>query len=74
MYAVVELQKTNDSTLLHLINSYQTINEAYNKYHTILAAAAISTVPLHSAVILSETGDVLSTEHFVHEEQTESEA
>lgn len=74
MYAVVELQKMNDTTLSHLTDSYQTINEAYSKYHTVLAAAAISTVPLHSAVILSETGDVLATEHFTHEETTESEA
>ena len=74
MYAVIELQKTNDATLLHLVDSYQTINDAYSKYHTILAAAAISAVPLHSAVVLSEKGDVLATEHFVHEEQIESEA
>ena len=66
MYAVIELQKGNDSTLLHLVDTYPTINQAYSKFHTILAAAAISTVPIHSAIVLSETGDVLATEFFEH--------
>lgn len=74
MYVVIEIQTNADNTVGILTSSHNTFPEAQNKYYTVLAYAAISTVPLHSAVILSETGDVLSTEHFVHEEQTESEA
>lgn len=66
MYAVIELQKSSDTQLATLATVYQTLNEAYNKWHTILAYAAVSTLPVHGAVILSGTGDIIATEHFEH--------
>ena len=69
MYAVIELQKSSDTQLATLVTTHATLNEAYSKYHSILAAAAISSVPVHGAVILSDMGDLLATQHFEHESE-----
>lgn len=67
MYAVIELQKTSEDQISTLVNAYHTLNEAYNKWHTVLAYAAVSTLPIHSAVILADTGEVIASEYFAHE-------
>ena len=64
MYIVMEIQKGN--TVSTIVDSYETLNEAENKYHTILAYAAISSVPKHSAVLLTEEGDYIKHECFEH--------
>ena len=64
MYIVMEIQKGN--TVSTIVDSYETLNEAENKYHTILAYAAISSVPKHSAVLLTEEGDYVKHECFEH--------
>ena len=66
MYIVMEIQKS--STASTIVNTYNTLNEAENKYHTILAYAAISNVPKHSAVLLTEEGDYIKHECFEHAE------
>ena len=64
MYIVMEIQKGNTASTI--VDSYETLNEAENKYHTILAYAAISNVPKHSAVLLTEEGDYIKHECFEH--------
>ena len=64
MYIVMEIQKSN--TAATIVNTYETLNEAENKYHTVLAYAAISSVPKHSAVLLTEEGDYIKHECFEH--------
>jgi len=64
MYIVMEIQKSNSASTI--VNVYDTLNEAENKYHTILAYAAISNVPKHSAVLLTEEGDYIKHECFEH--------
>ena len=66
MYIVMEIQK--NSTASTIVNTYDTLNEAENKYHTILAYAAISNIPKHSAVLLTEEGDYIKHECFEHAE------
>lgn len=56
MYLVLEIQKMDDATESHLLTSYGDLLTAEQKYHTVLASAAVSNVPVHSAVILSDTG------------------
>ena len=65
MFIVMEIQK--GKTTSTLVNTYETRNEAENKYHTVLAYAAISSVPKHSAVMLTEEGDYIKHECFEHE-------
>ena len=64
MYIVMEIQKSN--TAATIVNTYETRNEAENKYHTILAAAAISNIPQHAAVLLDDNGEYIKSECFMH--------
>ena len=65
MYIVLEVQ-SNGETASTLAMAYTSMNEAQNKYHTILASAAVSNVPKHSAFILTEEG-VIENSMFEHE-------
>ncbi len=55
-YIVLEIQ-TGD-TISVLSNAFDELDNAENKYHTILAYAAISEVPIHSALLMTEDGIV----------------
>jgi hypothetical protein len=56
-YLVIEIQKNSDGTVaVPPIASYDSFFDALSRYHTILAAAAISDVPVHTALILNEVG------------------
>ena len=65
MYIVIELQ-TNGTQIGTLINKYSDIAQAYQQYYTILAAAAVSNVGIHTAMIITPTGDVIASQHFSH--------
>ena len=64
-YIVIELQKTGD-TLADIEFAYTDYNKALEKYYKVLAAAVVSTVDVHSASLLDETGAVLLNESFNH--------
>ena len=64
MFIVLEIQNTSV-----LVNDYNTRNEGENKYHTILAYAAVSSLEKHSAVMLTNEGEYIKSECFVHEVQ-----
>lgn len=66
MYVVIELQKMSDEQLLYLVETFVDINAAQSKFHTILAAAAISSVPQHSAALLTDQGRTIRFEHYEH--------
>lgn len=66
MYIVIELQTTNGVTAVVPPTAYADLSTAYQKYYTILAAAAVSSVSVHSAVILNERGELVRTESFEH--------
>ena len=68
MYIVIELQ-TNNGTTGNFVFSYDNLADAYAKYHTILAAAAKSSVEVHAALILTETGGIVRAERFDRREQ-----
>lgn len=66
-FVVIELQTTVDGQVLNLVYAYDNQNEAESKYHTILAAAAISNLPCHSACILSAEGFPIMHACYKHE-------
>jgi len=68
MFVVIELQEYNDS-LQNIVTAHTTLQEAESKYHTVLAAAAVSTVPVHSAVLLSGNGSVIKNESYRHDSE-----
>ena len=57
MYIVIELQKNTEGQVANIVTSHDTLAEAESKYFSVLASAAISTVPVHSAIIVSEDGE-----------------
>lgn len=67
MYIILEVQTNETSALLPPI-AYRDRNEAENAYHSRLASAAISSVKLHTVVMMDEYGVVLKNEFYNHEE------
>lgn len=56
-YIVIELQKNAEGQdLVSLVTNHNTRAEAESKYYSILAYAAVSNIPVHSAIIVSEDG------------------
>ena len=65
-YLVIEIQRNADGTIGNFVWTFDTINEAESKYHSVLAYAAVSTVYTHSAVILNETGFCVKSQSYTH--------
>lgn len=55
MFIVIEMQ-TNGQTTSTLTYAFNDRNLAYQKFHTILAAASVSNVEIHTAFIVNEFG------------------
>ena len=69
MYIVIEIQKNGDTVSVPPINSYDNLFDALARYHTILAAAATSDVPVHTCVILNDVGQEIRMDSYSHEAQ-----
>ena len=64
-YIVIEIQKSADGTVaIPPINTYDSFFEALSRYHTILAAAAVSSVPVHTCVVLNEVGQEIRMDSY----------
>lgn len=66
MYIVIELQKNEEGVVSNLVTSHNTLAEAESKYFSVLASAAVSTIPVHSAALLSEEGFLLRNQCYKH--------
>ena len=66
MFAVLEIQK-NGASATPITTLFTNKDQAYSQYHQVLAAAAISQVPEHSAILISEEGSYMFHEKFIHE-------
>ena len=66
MYIVIELQKNTDGVVANIVTSHNTLSEAESKYHSILANAAMSALPVHSAIIVSEEGFPVKHQCYKH--------
>ena len=67
MYYIIEIQKYQDGTFGHLVHYADTRNRAESKYHEVLAAAAISELPQHSAALISDQGFPILNQCYTHE-------
>ena len=70
LFIVIEVQ-SDGTTASTIVNSYTDRNQAESKFHQILTAAALSNVPIHSAVLMTDRGKTLKTETYTHEEVEE---
>lgn len=66
MYFVIEIQILENGNPNVLNFTYEDKNKAYEKYHYILAEAAVSSCLTHTAVILTKDGLTLARETFTH--------
>ena len=66
MYIVIELQTNEAGQMAYLANVYSDRPHANQKYHTILAAAAVSGLPMHTAIILDASGQIMNRECYIN--------
>ena len=66
-YIVIELQ-TNGDYVANIVTSYDTREQADSAYYSILSAAAVSSVELHSASLLTNEGNCIMSVHYRHGE------
>lgn len=66
MFIVIELQKLNDTQVANNVWAYgdEQGNVAESKYHDVLRAAAVSSIPIHSALIVDEKGRTIKGPEF----------
>lgn len=66
-YIVIELQKlTEDADVSTIVYPKNTKEEAESTYYSILASAAISTIPVHGAIIIDEMGNPIKNNSYKH--------
>lgn len=65
MFIVLELQATEE-TVTHIFTVYADQAQAESNYHLVLSAAAVSTVPMHSALLMTADGQVMRSETYEH--------
>lgn len=73
MYIVMEVQVFQDGTMSSPCYAYEDINKAEQKYHEILSYAAVSSLPRHTAFMLTDDGHVMRSESYEHPVEPESE-
>ena len=56
MFIVTEIQTYTDGTVGTIVNSYESQQQAESRYHTVLAAAAVSNLPKHAVILFTEEG------------------
>lgn len=72
-YIVMEIQTFPEGNITTPSWAYDMRESAESKYHTVLAAAALSTLPVHAAVLMTSEGYVLETKHYEHEVEVSGE-
>ena len=70
-FLVIEIQTSGDGTVGNFVWSFDTENDARSKYHSVLAVAAVSTLPRHTAVIIRSDGALVEDYCFEHEQEAE---
>lgn len=65
-YIIIETQTTNGTTAVLPPVAYTDRNQAESAFHSILASAATSAVPEHSAVMLTSDGRLVRSECYRH--------
>ena len=58
-WLVIEIQTMANGTVANLVTAHDTEKLAESKWHTVMAAAAVSGLPAHSAVLLDNFGNVV---------------
>ena len=76
-YYILEIQKYLNGEFGHIVhfaydeNATKARLKAESKYHEVLAAAAVSELPQHSATLITCDGRVIMNQCYVHEDEQE---
>ena len=70
MYIVIEIQ---NGSIGENTWTYTDRNTAFSKYYSVLAAAATSTVAVHTAMITREDGQLIAVQSFLHGDEGDEE-
>ena len=70
---VTEIQKFESGAMSTPSYAFDSQQAAEAKYHSILAGAAVSALPVHAAIMFSEEGFPLKHECYKHETQESAE-
>ena len=75
MFIVLEVQKNLDGTgsIVAPIPVYNTLPEAESCWHSKLAAACISPVPIHTVILMDDDANTIRRETYLHQPQPEPE-
>lgn len=63
-YLVIEIQKQANGTVGNIVTEFDDKKVALNKFFTVCAAAAISDLPVHSVVCMTEDARYIKREVF----------
>ena len=66
MFIVIELQTNSDGTVGNFVWAYAHEQEAHAKYHSVLSAAAVSTLPCHACVVMRNDGMQIAAQAYHH--------
>ncbi len=69
MYIVIEIQTNQDGTVGNFAWSFDNEAQAQQKYHTVLAYAAVSGLPCHTCMILCNDGQQVAWTCYKHPEE-----
>ena len=72
-YIVMEIQTNTNGTVGTLVNAYTDRNLAEQQYHTVLASAAVSSLPAHAAVLLTWDGRLIESHCYRHQVENPEE-
>lgn len=66
MFIVIEIQTNQDGTVGNVVTAYEDRLRAEAAYHSVLAAAALSELPCHAAVMVEGDGTFVDSQHYEH--------
>lgn len=66
MFIIIELQTNANGSVGNIVTSTANRQEAESQYHAKLSAAAISALPIHAVVMLTNEGVLLKKEVYYH--------
>lgn len=73
MFITMEMQTMADGSFGVNKWTFDTIPEAEAKYYTLLSVAALSSVYIHTAMIIDPFGTCLTSKSYTHEQPTEEQ-
>ena len=66
MFILHEMQTTANGTALVPAQTFADKNQAESAYHSVLAAAAVSSVTVHAVVLMDEHGNTVKRDFYEH--------